>query len=86
MVRFDAMPRELTDRSNWLLWRADQGKKVPYIVSKPSRRASSTNRRTWDTFDAAKAAYSPTRDSGVPQTTGSRNKCLFAFAMHRDVR
>jgi hypothetical protein len=53
-----AIPQELRDRQQWVCWRYEDrdGKhaKVPYApVFNGRRRASSTNPRTWGSFDAA---------------------------------
>jgi len=61
--RFDDFPRELTERPQWVLWRAewlaDKGKysKVPYQARKQNAKASSTDPATWATLDEARAAY-----------------------------
>ena len=55
----DAIPEELKSCPHWLLWKYEErdGKKtkVPYQVD-GSKKASSTNPKTWCTFDAAKKA------------------------------
>lgn len=52
-----AVPLELRERPQWVLWRleARDGRptKVPYRVDDPSRRASSTDPSTWATFGQA---------------------------------
>lgn len=64
-VRFDNIPSELMGRDNWLLWRAEKARKVPYQPHQPAHRAKSTNPMTWGSYDATKAAYRPHRDAGV---------------------
>jgi putative DNA primase/helicase len=54
----------------WVLWRADfrgQGKptKVPYCVSDPRRRASSTDPTTWSSFEDAVDAYGALQVDGI---------------------
>jgi hypothetical protein len=54
----------------WVLWRAEsrgEGKptKVPYCVSDPRRRASSTDRATWASFDDAVEAYGAVQVDGI---------------------
>jgi hypothetical protein len=55
------IPAELRERRQWVVWRGEErdGKatKVPYRASDPTRKASSTNRRTWSTFEQAQAAW-----------------------------
>ncbi|HEX8384958.1 MAG TPA: hypothetical protein VF576_02185 [Rubricoccaceae bacterium] len=56
------VPPALADRARWVVWRAEQRDgqpkptKVPYSAAHPARRASSTDPRTWTTFEAAVAA------------------------------
>ena len=58
-VNFDAIPAEMKSCHQWLLWKFEErdGKKtkVPYRVN-GHNKASSTNPKTWCTFDAAKKA------------------------------
>ena len=66
-VNFDAIPTELKQTNQWVLWRyeARDGKlgKVPYQPD--ARKASSTDASTWSTFEAVKAAYERGSFSGV---------------------
>jgi hypothetical protein len=60
-VQTETIPATLR-RLGWVLWRAeprgpDKPAKVPYIVAEPTRRASSTDRATWASFDDAIEAY-----------------------------
>ena len=60
-VHTDEIPRELR-ALGCVLWRAetregDKPTKVPYCVANPSRKASSTDPKTWATFDDAVEAY-----------------------------
>lgn len=64
-MRFARMPPELVERDQWLLWRAERSRKVPYQPHRPTRRAKSTDPSTWASFDATQAAYTPQRDAGV---------------------
>ena len=58
-IDFNAVPEELKSCPHWLLWKYEErdGKKtkVPYQVN-GGKKASSTNPKTWCTFDAAKKA------------------------------
>jgi hypothetical protein len=53
----DKIPQELKDRLQWVVWRKEIVKgrlaKVPYQPRKPQKKASSTNRDTWGTFEQA---------------------------------
>jgi hypothetical protein len=61
-------PITLTERRQWVLWRAEgeKGTKVPYAIG-GQRRASSTDPRTWAPFDDVWRFYERHRDrfSGV---------------------
>jgi putative DNA primase/helicase len=61
------VPQELTERPQWVCWRLEerQGKltKVPYTPD--GSRASSTNLKTWSTFDEAMNAYELAGYDGV---------------------
>jgi hypothetical protein len=50
-----ALPDDLTERDTWVLWRRERETKVPYSVT--GRRASSTDPRTWASFETVTAAY-----------------------------
>lgn len=57
---FTHIPPQLTALKQWVLWRLQQDAKgrwtkVPYMANR--RRASSTNRATWTSFDAVVKAY-----------------------------
>ncbi|RIK75652.1 MAG: hypothetical protein DCC67_15015 [Planctomycetota bacterium] len=52
---YTAVPAELRERKQWVLWRSENGAKVPYQPN--GSKASSTNSTTWTTFEAASAAY-----------------------------
>ena len=58
-AKVEAIPAELRDRPQWVIWRAEEraGRttKVPYRAD-GAGRASSTNSATWATFEAAVAA------------------------------
>jgi hypothetical protein len=69
----------------WVLWRAEsrgKGKptKVPYRISDPRRKASSTDPATWGTFEEAVTAWSrPTRrvdGIGVVLTPAAKITCV----------
>jgi hypothetical protein len=73
-VRPAGIPVELRAWGAWVLWRAeprpgDKPAKVPYQSADPDSRASSTDRRTWSTFDEALEAYY-WRDSTPHPTRG----------------
>ena len=58
------IPRELTRRPEWVVWRLEPKKdkpgewtKEPYRATDPSTHASSTNPETWSTFAEAFSAY-----------------------------
>jgi putative DNA primase/helicase len=56
----DAIPSELRELNQWVLWRYEErdGKptKVPYQPASPNRKASTTDPSTWGTFEDAIAA------------------------------
>jgi primase-polymerase (primpol)-like protein len=64
-----SVPDDLAERDQWVLWQYQQrngnNTKVPYQVN--GRPASSTDPRTWDTFEAASDAWSkaPERYAGI---------------------
>ena len=55
-VRVDTIPDELKARKQWVCWRLEHGRKVPYNT-RTGRRAQSDNPATWSTFEQACAAY-----------------------------
>ncbi len=59
---FDRAPEELARLHRWVLWR---GKKVPYQASSPRITASSTNPKTWSSFEEARNSFTSPRDHGV---------------------
>jgi hypothetical protein len=65
----DAIPAELRDRPQWVVWRSElvagraKPTKVPYRADEPRRHASSTEPATWAPFrDAVIAAWSENAD------------------------
>jgi putative DNA primase/helicase len=68
VTAFDAIPIELRDRPQWVVWRLEErdGKptKVPYR-SDGEGRASSTDPATWGTFDAAVAGSEALAANGI---------------------
>lgn len=50
------MLKSLKAINQWVVWREEEGRKVPYDA-KTGRRASSTNPRTWVDYEQAKASY-----------------------------
>ncbi|MCR9294060.1 MAG: DUF3987 domain-containing protein [bacterium] len=67
-IDFDAIPTDLTQRKQWVLWREEirNGKptKVPY-QGDGKTEAKSNDPTTWSTFDDVKTTYDPKRDSGI---------------------
>jgi len=64
---FDAIPAELRDRDQWLVWKREQRgakvTKVPYRARRPDVRASATDPATWAPYsDAVRAARRPDVD------------------------
>jgi hypothetical protein len=63
---FDACPAELRQRPQWVLWRYNRkGTKIPLRAD--SNAASTTNPKTWTTFERACRAYraAPHRFAGI---------------------
>ena len=58
LVNVEGIPEELRVRPQWVAWKAvgDKPDKVPYSA-RTGRRASSTDLRTWSTFQEALEAY-----------------------------
>jgi putative DNA primase/helicase len=64
-----AIPAEMKSYPSWVLWRYEgrDGKpptKVPYVAGE-DRRASTTDSRTWRSFDKAVAAYEAGQVDGI---------------------
>jgi len=60
MIDATAIPAELKDRAQWVVWRAENGTKIPYDA-KTGRHAKSNDPATWADFRTAldaSAAYS----------------------------
>jgi putative DNA primase/helicase len=53
---FEVFPDSLTERDQWVLWRAENGTKRPYNAI-TGKLASSTCREDWAPFDVARAEY-----------------------------
>jgi putative DNA primase/helicase len=72
-VNFDAIPIELKQANQWVLWRYEErdGKrtKVPYQSN--GSKASSTDESTWSTFEAVKTAYEQSGFDGVGFVLGN---------------
>ncbi len=49
------IPEILRSRAQWVGFKVDGDKKTPFIADAPRRKASSTNRKTWRSFDTALA-------------------------------
>ncbi len=58
------VPDTLKQRDQWVLWKNENGSKVPYQVD-GVRKASSTDPQTWATFEVAEAAYDPEKHAGL---------------------
>jgi putative DNA primase/helicase len=58
LVKAESIPRELSVRPQWVVWKAvgDKPDKVPYSA-RSGRRASSTDLLTWSTFQEALEVY-----------------------------
>jgi hypothetical protein len=56
-----AIPRELIERPQWVVWRYEyrdgRWTKMPYRPGRPKKRAKAGNPATWGTFELAWAAY-----------------------------
>ena len=65
---FDNIPEEMRQYAHWLVWKLEErdGKltKIPYIAGGVGR-ASSTDSRTWRTFEEAVEAFRTGRYSGI---------------------
>lgn len=55
------VPHLLATRAQWVLWRSENGTKVPY-TTEPGRKASSTDPTTWTTVEAVLRCYEANRD------------------------
>lgn len=54
--RFDSIPNELKDLPQWVVWKQQGEKKIPYAPSSGAA-ASVNDPSTWDTFEKAVAVY-----------------------------
>lgn len=69
MIGFGRVPQELRDRPQWVVWRyaltKDKSKwtKVPHQALIPGRKASSTDPKTWATFEEAERAFYAFREA-----------------------
>jgi primase-polymerase (primpol)-like protein len=55
---FDQIPQELKDLKQWIVWKLEIGKderltKVPYRIDLPGAHASTTNPKSWTSFENA---------------------------------
>lgn len=70
-VKPAGIPTSIKERAQWVVWKytwdADKTKwtKPPYQANRPQAKASSTNPRTWATFNEAMAAYQTGECDGV---------------------
>jgi hypothetical protein len=55
-TNIDAIPEQLKSAPQWVVWRMDEGRKMPYNA-RNGRQAQSNNNITWATFDEATTAY-----------------------------
>lgn len=83
-LRPETIPAELR-ALGWVLWRAEsrgEGKpaKVPYCISDPSRKASSTDPATWGLFQDAVDVYSVLADVREPAPVAGVGVVLMADA------
>lgn len=66
-----AIPDELKDRAQWVLWRYEhrpgqhKPTKIPYNARQPQRRADATNPSTWSPFALALARYEERACDGI---------------------
>jgi putative DNA primase/helicase len=51
------LPHELRESGSFVLYRNQQGRKVPYCASNPSKPASHADPKTWASFDLTLAAF-----------------------------
>lgn len=69
--QFDTIPPELRKLDRWVTWNFEPRKtgeesgKIPYSPTRPNTRASSTDGKTWGTFEQAHAAYLKGGRTGV---------------------
>jgi AAA domain len=69
--QFHNIPPELCKLDRWVTWNFEPRKpgeapgKIPYASASPNTRASSTDERTWGSFEQTKAAYSMGGRTGV---------------------
>lgn len=71
-LQFGAIPVELRSRPRWVVWRwepdpekPEKPRKPPYCASEPDRHASSTDSRTWATFEEALAVVESGNAAGL---------------------
>jgi hypothetical protein len=68
-VDFESIPKELKQQANWLMWKWTYDKKKDKWDKPPLQRsgkfASSTNSKTWCTFDEVKETYSSGKFDGI---------------------
>jgi hypothetical protein len=62
---FERIPSVLKRIAAWVTWRRDGSKKVPYQAESPNKRARSTDRSTWSSFEAAKVSFEAGGFDGV---------------------
>jgi putative DNA primase/helicase len=64
-----AIPAELRERSQWVVWRRESRDghetKVPYRATSPQARASTTEARTWASFEPAATAVERGKADGL---------------------
>lgn len=68
--QFDVIPKELQKLDRWFTWRAEgepgeKLKKVPYAPNHTNTKGSTTDPKTWGTFEQAKAAFLNGERTGV---------------------
>lgn len=69
--KFDNIPSDLRKLDRWVTWnfeprkRGEEAGKIPYAPNRPNTRASTTDGKTWGTFEQAHAAYLKGGRTGV---------------------
>jgi hypothetical protein len=62
--RLSMVPSDLVELDQWVLWRWEAGRKIPYSIS--GRRASSTDPKTWAPFEAVTSELQRHPDNAGP--------------------
>jgi putative DNA primase/helicase len=80
-VQPESIPSELKAIDQWVVWRyfwlKDRQKwDKPPLQSRSGNLASTTNSKTWSTFDAAMAAYETSRVDGIGFVFAKKNRLV----------